>query len=94
MSTLKLRVAPGAKVSDWAGTMPDGRWKIRIAAPPIEGRANEELVRFVAASLELPRRAVRLAHGAGGRDKVIDVDLEADELERRLWACRDRKETR
>lgn len=94
MSLLRLRVAPGAKVSGWAGPLPDGRWKIRIAAPPLEGRANDELVRFVAASLALPRRSVRLARGAGGRDKVIDVDLEAGELERRLLACQAPKETR
>ena len=74
--------------------MPDGRRKVRIAAPPIEGRANDALVAFVAESLDLPRRAVRLARGASGRDKVVVVDLEADELERRLAACMDRKETR
>jgi uncharacterized protein (TIGR00251 family) len=94
LSRLKLRVAPGAKSSGWSGELPDGRWKVKIAAPPIEGRANEELVRFIADSLELPRRSVRLAHGAGGRDKVVEVDLDPDELARRLAACRARKETR
>ena len=93
MSTLKLRVSPGAKASGWTGLMPDGRFKVKIAAPPIEGRANEELVRFVAASLDLPRRSVRLTHGAGGRDKVVEVDLDRDELARRVTACGARKET-
>jgi len=74
--------------------MPDGRRKVRISAPPIEGRANEALVAFVAASVGLPRRAVRLVRGAGGRDKVVEVDLEADELERRLAACMEHKEIR
>ena len=92
MSTLRLRVAPGAKASRWSGAMPDGRFKVKIAAPPIEGRANEELVRFVADSLDLPRRSVRLAHGAGGRDKVVEVDLDPDELARRVAASRARKE--
>ena len=94
MSALRLRVTPGAKANGWAGTLPDGRWKVKIAAPPLEGRANEELVRFVARSLELPRRSVRVAHGAGGRDKVVDVDLDPEELARRLAACGARKETR
>ncbi len=93
MSTLRLRALPGAKASGWAGLLPDGRFKVKIAAPPIEGRANEELVRFVAASLDLPRRSVRLAHGAGGRDKVVEVDLDPDELARRVTACGARKET-
>ena len=83
---LDVRVAPGAKQSAWAGRMPDGRQRLKIAAPPIEGRANEALVAFVAKSLGLPRRAVRVAHGAGGRDKRLEVDLAADELERRLAA--------
>jgi hypothetical protein len=74
--------------------MPDGRRKARIAAPAIEGRANDALVAFVAQSVGLPRRAVRLVRGAAGRDKVVEVDLETDELERRLAACMDRKETR
>jgi len=74
--------------------MPDGRRKVRIAAPAIEGRANDALMAFVAESLDLPRRAVRLARGAAGRDKVVEVDLETDELKRRLAACMGRKETR
>ena len=74
--------------------MPDGRRKVRIAAPAIEGRANDALVAFVAMSLDLPRRAVRLARGAAGRDKVVEVDLETDEIERRLAACTDREEKR
>ena len=92
MSTLRLRAQPGAKASGWAGQGPDGRWKVKVAAPPIEGRANEELVRFVADSLDLPRRSVRLAHGAGGRDKVVEVDLDPDELARRIAVSRARKE--
>ena len=91
---LRLRVGPGAKTSAWVGVMPDGRRKVRIAAPAIEGRANAALVAFVAQSVGLPRRAVRLLRGAAGRDKVVEVDLESDELERRLAACMDRKETR
>ena len=84
MSRLKLRVVPGAKKSSWKGALPDGRMKVAIAAPPVDGRANEALVRFVAEALGLKTNAVRVAHGAGGRDKVVEVDLDSDELARRL----------
>ena len=84
MSTLRLRVVPAAKRSGWKGMLPDGRMRVAIAAPPVDGRANEALVAFVASALGLPRRAVRVAHGAGGRDKVVEVDLESEELARRL----------
>ena len=91
MSIVKLRVAPGAKKSGFAGVLPDGRVKVSIAAPPIEGRANEALVRFLAQALDLPRRSVRVAHGAGSRDKVVEVDLEPDELAERLAKAREAK---
>ena len=79
-----MRVSPGAKVSAWAGRQPDGRRKVRIAAPAIEGRANAALVEFVARSLGLPKRAVRLVRGESGRDKVLEVDLDAEQVEERL----------
>jgi uncharacterized protein (TIGR00251 family) len=81
VSKLKLRVSPGAKKSGWAGRLADGRLKVSIAAPPIEGRANDALVRFLRDEL---RATVRVAHGAGGRDKVVEVDLDPEELARRL----------
>jgi len=84
VSRLKLRVTPGAKQSGWKGALPDGRMKVAIAAPPVDGRANEALVRFVAEALGVRTNAVRVAHGAGGRDKVVEVDLDSDELARRL----------
>jgi uncharacterized protein (TIGR00251 family) len=83
---LDVRVTPGAKKSAWAGRMPDGRRKVKIAAPPVDGRANHALLAFVAESLGLPPRAVRLTHGAGGRDKRLEIDLPVDELDRRLAA--------
>jgi uncharacterized protein YggU (UPF0235/DUF167 family) len=82
-----LRVTPGAKQSAWAGTGPDGRRKVKVAAPAIEGRANAALVKFVAASLGLPRRAVRVVRGLSGRDKVLAVDLAASEIAVRLRAA-------
>ena len=86
---LAVRVQPGAKRNAWTGRTADGRRKVAIAAPPIEGRANEALVAFVAESLGLPRRAVRLVHGQGGRDKRLEIDLAPDEVERRADALAD-----
>ena len=81
---LRLRVQPGAKRTALLLRMPGGEWKVAVAAPPVDGRANEALLRFVARALGVKTNAVRLAHGAGGRDKVVEVDLAADELARRL----------
>jgi uncharacterized protein (TIGR00251 family) len=84
VSVLRLRVSPGAKKSGFQGVLPDGRTKVSIAAPPVDGRANEVLIAFLARALDLPKRSLRLAHGAGGRDKVVEVDLEPEELAERL----------
>jgi len=69
---LRLRIVPNARRSEVAG--PHGNAiKIKIAAPALEGRANEELVEFLAAVLGLPRRDVTLVGGEKSRDKVVAI---------------------
>jgi uncharacterized protein (TIGR00251 family) len=60
-------------------------WKVRVAAPPEEGRANNALVGLLAERLELPRRAVTIVSGHGARDKIVQVaGIGGTEAERRL----------
>ena len=54
--------------------MVDGSLRARVAAPPVDGAANEALMRLIAQALDLPRNRVRLAAGATNRRKVIEVD--------------------
>jgi len=70
--TLTLHVQPGAKRSKIAGLHGDAL-KIRLAAPPIEGRANEALLKFVAGLFDVPLRQVELKQGGHSRHKVILV---------------------
>jgi uncharacterized protein len=59
----------------------DGALRVRVAAPPVEGAANQALVRVLAAELGVARRSVRLVAGAAGRRKLVVVEgLEADEV--------------
>jgi uncharacterized protein (TIGR00251 family) len=69
---LVLHVQPGAKRSEVAGLHGEAL-KIRLAAPPIEGRANEALLRFVADSFRVPLRNVELKQGAQSRHKTVRV---------------------
>lgn len=79
---LALHVQPGAKRSEIVG--PHGeRLKIRIAAPPLEGRANEALLAFIAARLDLPRSKVRVIQGESSREKTVEV-LDANARPERL----------
>jgi len=70
--TLTLHIQPGARKTEVAGLHGEAL-KIRLAAPPVDGKANEALVRFVAAALGLPRSAVQLKSGQTSRHKVLEV---------------------
>lgn len=70
--TLTLHVQPGAKRSEVAG-LHGGALKIRLAAPPIEGRANEALLKFIAERFDIPMRQVELKQGGQSRHKVVVI---------------------
>ena len=70
--TLTLHVQPGAKRSEIVGLHGDAL-KIKLAAPPIEGRANEALLKFLADVFAVPLRNIALLHGAQSRHKVVEV---------------------
>ena len=69
---LRLRVSPGARRTEFAGRHGDG-WKVRVAAPPENGRANEAVREVLAERLGLPRRAVIIVSGHAGREKVVEL---------------------
>lgn len=70
--TLTLHIQPGAKKTEVAGLHGEAL-KIRLAAPPVDGKANEALLRFVADRLDLPRSAVLLKSGQTSRHKVLEI---------------------
>lgn len=72
--TLRVRVKPNAKVSSLAQE-PDGSWVARLNRPPVDGKANEELIALVAAHFGCRKSAVRITAGATARVKRLTVDL-------------------
>ena len=70
---IPVRAQPRASRSEIAGEH-DGALRVRLAAPPVEGAANDELVRLIARVLDVPRSAVRIVAGERGRTKVVEVD--------------------
>jgi len=81
--TLTLHVQPGAKRSEIVGLHGDSL-KIKLAAPPIEGRANDALLKFVADLFAVPLRNVELKRGVQSRHKVVNVVGSTVEPERLL----------
>jgi len=75
---ISVHAQPGAKKSAVAG-LHGNALKIRIAAPPVEGKANEALTAFVAKALGLPRRTVSIVKGESSREKLLLItDASAD----------------
>jgi uncharacterized protein len=69
---LAIHAQPGARKSAIAGLHGDAL-KVKLAAPPVEGRANDELLRFVSDALGVPRSAVRIERGETSRKKWVRV---------------------
>jgi uncharacterized protein (TIGR00251 family) len=69
---LDLHVQPGAKVTEAVGEHGD-RLKLKIAAPPVDNKANTRLLAWLAAQLGVPRSAVRLVRGESSRQKTVAV---------------------
>jgi uncharacterized protein (TIGR00251 family) len=81
---LRLRVSPGARRSEIVGRHGDG-WKVRVAAPPEGGRANEAVLDVLAERLNMSRRALSIVSGHTARDKVVELEgIDRAESERRL----------
>jgi uncharacterized protein len=70
--TLAIKVIPNAPRTEIAGWLGDSL-KIKVHAPALEGRANDELCKFLAGKLDLPRRAVTLLQGEKSRQKVVSI---------------------
>ena len=81
--SIAVHVQPGAKRSSVAGLHGD-RLKLRIAAPPTEGRANAAVIAFVAERLGVPRAQVSIVRGERSRDKVIEISVPDCDPERLL----------
>ena len=83
-ASLKIRVIPNAKKSEFSGYR-DNELVLRLNAPPVEGKANKAAVDFLAEYFKVTRSAVVLLRGESSRHKIFQiVGLESDDLERKL----------
>lgn len=80
---LQVAVQPGARRTGADG-LHDGALKLRLVAPPVEGKANEALVAWLADQLGCPKRAVRVVRGTTARRKAIEIDCPTDVVARWL----------
>jgi len=84
ITRLRVRVSPGSGRAAVVGRHGDA-WKLRVTEAPERGRANEAVVRLLSEVLAVPRGAVTLVSGHGGRDKIVELaGLGPGLVERRL----------
>ena len=86
MARLTVKVHPRAKRTALHGRLGDA-WKLALAAPPVDGKANDECIRFFAEFAGVPRSRVRILTGLTSRLKVVEIDgVPQETLEQRLIA--------
>jgi uncharacterized protein (TIGR00251 family) len=84
---LRLHIQPGAKKTEIAGLHGEAL-KIRLAAPPVDGKANASLIEFLARQLGVSKSAVELVSGETSRAKRVRIDgISADAARARLRGC-------
>ena len=81
--TLRMRVQPGASKNEIVGVQQDAL-KIRISAPPVQGKANKVLIQFLAKELGVKKSEIEIVSGHTSRIKTIQIVGEGGEIEKRI----------
>ncbi len=84
IARLKLKVKPGARVTGFQGRLGDA-WKLCVQAPPVEGKANEAVLRYLADFLDVPKTNIQLLSGQTNSIKVLEISgISSEALERAI----------
>ena len=81
--TFSVRVVPRASRSEIAGEF-DGALRVRLAAPPVDGAANRELIRLLARELKVPQNALDIVAGPASKSKIVRLCNVTDDARKRL----------
>ena len=84
-AALAVRVTPRASKNEIVEILSDGTVKVHLTAPPVEGKANEALLKFLAKVLDVSQNQLEVVAGTNGRDKLISVDdMDAGSLHKKI----------
>jgi uncharacterized protein (TIGR00251 family) len=84
-AALAVRVTPRASKNEIVGVLNDGTVKVHLTTPPVEGQANEALLKFLAEVLGVARSRLDIVAGKTGRDKLVSVlDVDAETVHKRI----------
>jgi uncharacterized protein (TIGR00251 family) len=80
-----VRVTPRASRNEIVEVLSDSTVKIRLTAPPVEGKANEELIKFLSEVLGVAKSKMEIVAGERGRDKLVSIlDMNSDEVHKKI----------
>ena len=75
---LKIHLQPNAKRNEICGIYDDEYIKIAITTPPIDGKANETLIKFLSKELKIPKSNITITKGLTSRNKTIEIESEKE----------------
>lgn len=82
---LPVRVTPRASRNEIVEVLSDQTVKVRLKAPPVEGKANKELIKFLSKVLDIPKAKMEIVAGETGRDKLVSIEgMKAEEVHKRI----------
>lgn len=74
MPKIKIRVLPRSSKNEVIGEMADGTLKIKLTAPPVDGKANDALIKLLADYFDKPKHKIKIAAGATSKNKTIEIE--------------------
>ena len=84
-AAMAVRITPRASHNEIVEVQSDGTVKIHITATPVDGKANDELIAFLAEILGVPKSNIEIVAGTSGRDKLVSVlDMDSAEMHKRI----------
>jgi uncharacterized protein (TIGR00251 family) len=89
-AALTIRVTPRARKTEFAGILEDGTVRVRVQSPPVEGKANKDLIQFLSKVFGVRKNRIEIVAGERGLDKIVSViDMSAEEMEKRIMGWMD-----
>jgi uncharacterized protein len=81
---MEIRLIPNASRDEVAGLTEEGRYRVKVQSPPVEGAANKRLILFLAERLGVSKSRVRIIGGEKSRNKVVEIEGEEKDILRRM----------
>ncbi|HAT04020.1 MAG TPA: YggU family protein [Candidatus Magasanikbacteria bacterium] len=73
MKTLSIRVLPRSSRNEIVGEMADGTLKVKLTAPPVDGKANRALIELLSEYFDVPKSKIKIVRGLTSKNKIIEI---------------------